>query len=222
MADITIQATLREVIGKQVKQLRREGKVPGVIYGPNMQPKSLLFDGMELKHVLREAGGTNIIELRIDGESHHTLVREVQRDPIKGDILHVDFYEVALDRAIRAEIPVVLVGESPAITSREGVLIHATTSVEVEALPTDLVNEIEVDMTALKEVGDMLLVGDLQVPKTIRILTDPDEMVVKIEYMLEEEEEEEVLVVEPSAEEVEVIGKGKEAEAEGEEEEESE
>ncbi len=202
---ISLEVSKRDLIGKRVKQLRREGRIPAVLYGPDVEPLSLAADWRELRQVLLDAGGTQIIELNIEGDKVPTLARVVQRDPIRGDILHVDFYRVAMDRLISADVPVMLVGENPLAEAGTAILVHSLNSLSVEALPASLPPHIEVDVARLTEIGDQLLAGDLEMPEGVVLLTDPEEFVIKLDYpvMPEEEEEEdelEELLVEESAE----------------------
>jgi large subunit ribosomal protein L25 len=197
---IPLEVEKREVVGKQVKRLRREGKVPAVVYGPDLEPLSLSIDERELRHVLLEAGGTQLIEL--------TLARSVQRDPVVGSMLHVDFYQVSMNRPITAEVPVILSGELPMVETGAAVLIQGTNSLLIEALPAHLPPHIEVDITVLENIGDQILVGDLEMPGDARTLTDDTELVVKLDYprmIEEEEEEEEELLFLEETPEVEVI-----------------
>ncbi len=199
---VSLEVTPREVLGKKVKQLRRDGKVPVVLYGPGSETMSLTADGRALRQVLLEAGGTQLIELNVGGEKIPTLARDVQRDPLRGDILHVDFYRVSMDRPISADIPIVLVGENALVETGAAVLVHSLNTLSIEALPSSLMAMIEVDVGQLTEIGDQLLVRDLSVPEDVTILTDENELVVKLDYpqLAEEEEEEEEFFLEEAAE----------------------
>ena len=216
---ITLEAEERKIIGKKVKQLRQMGVVPAIVYGPEFTPLSISLDEKELRMALRKAGGTQLIELSVGKTKIPTLVRDVQRDPIRGELYHVDFYRVALDRVIRAEVPIVLVNEPGIVTSKEGAVFQGLNMVEVEALPADLPPHIEVDISGLEEIGMQLLVSDLVTSDEFTITTGEEELVVRIDYAqaLEEEEEEEEFPEMVSAE-PEVITERREAE-EGEDEE---
>jgi len=204
---ITLDATAREVVGKKVKQLRREGITPVVVYGPGFEPLHLQVDARTLRSTLATAGGTKIIELTVGKEQIPTLARRVQRNPIYGDILHVDFYRIQLDRVIRAEVPVILVGEPNVVASGQAIVVHLMNSIEVEALPAELPPHIEVDVTPFNEIGMAMAAGEITSPKNVSLIVDPEEIVFKIEYataIVEEEEEEEGSFLQESAE-VEVI-----------------
>ncbi len=206
-------ATKRAVLGSKVKRLRQQGWVPGVMYGRDFASLPLQFDEHDLRAVLSAVGGSQLISVKVEGrdDPEHALVREVQRDSISGALLHVDLYRVMMTQTITAEVPLAVVGQSPVAEEREGILLHGITELEVECLPGDLVDAIEVDLSELTEVGQAILVRDLAVPAGIEVLTEPDDMIVRLvpleelELVEEEEEEEEELVMVPEAEEVEVI-----------------
>ncbi len=192
--------------------------IPGVIYGPKVdEPVKVLIDNDDLRLSLREAGGTNLIQLNVAEDMHNVLVRDVQRHVLKGNILHVDFYAVSLDTKITTEVPIAIVGSAEVVRSGEAMLITRSNTIEVECLPTNIPQELELDISRLVEVGDFLTVADLTAPEGVTILADEEEVLVRTEYAtrLETEEEEEGLEEEGldmDAESVEVIRKGKEEE----------
>ena len=210
---IELMAEKRTVLGRQVKQLRQQGWVPGVMYGRNFTPISLQFEGRSLRQVLSQVGGSQIIGIKVKGvkQPEMALLRDMQRDPIRGTLLHVDFYRVDMAERLTAEVPLAIVGESPAAAQNEGVLLYGLSTIEVECLPSDLVDAIEVDLADLVEIDQAIHVSDLAVPAGMDVLTDLDEMIVRVVPMREEEEiiEEEVL----EAEEVEVITEAQEEES---------
>lgn len=217
---VELTAEKRAVLGKQVKQLRRQGWVPGVMYGHGFSPLALQFEERGLRQVLSKVGGSQLVSIKIKGSKQPeiALIRDVQRDPIRGAFLHVDFYRVQMTERLTAEIPLVIVGESPVVEARTGILLQGISAIEVECLPGDLVDAIEVDLSDLVEIDQGVYVRDLAVPAGIEILADPDEMIVRVVPLeaeeLPEEEEEEVI---PEAEEVEVITEARAREADGEE-----
>jgi large subunit ribosomal protein L25 len=214
---IVLEASKRTVTGKNVKKLRREDIIPAIVYGPESEPLPIQMDRRTLRRVLLEAGGTQLIEIQVGKEKIPTLAREVQRDPLRGDILHVDFYRVSMTRKISAEVPIVLINEPMVVSSGEGILIHAMTTLVVEALPGVLPPHIEIDMSGLTKVGDQLLVGDLILPEGCEAMVDESELIVKVDYAMarevEEEEGLEGLLMGESAE-VEVITERKHDEEE--------
>ncbi len=195
-----LDAEVREILGKKVKQLRNQGLVPAVVYGRDFENVNITVDAKTLHHVLSQAGGSQLIELNIGDHAVPTLARDVQRDPIKGEILHVDFYRVAMDRLIRTTVPVVLVGEAPAV-ERSGAIMHQSlTGIEIEALPGDLPPHLDVDITGLAEVGQHVVAGDLVLPGGVRLVSDPSEVIARIDLLAEEPVEEEPVLEEASAE----------------------
>ncbi len=217
MAELVLNAKPRTVIGKRVKALRRQGWIPAVIYGRHLQPIPIQVENGELRRILAQAhGGARLITLQVDGETHLALIREVQREPIRREILHVDFHAVELTEKIRVEVPVVFVGASPAVERGEGILVHGLTHVEIECLPSDLIEAIPVDLSALDRVDAAIHVRDLQVPPGITVVSDPDALIALVTAPEAVEE----AAAPAEAPEVEVIGKGKKAEEEEEEEEE--
>jgi large subunit ribosomal protein L25 len=221
MEQIELNVTPRTVVGKQIGALRRSGFVPAVLYGRRATPLSLQANDRELMRVLTRAGGSRLVTLKITGESEPSmaLVREVQREPIKGTLLHVDFYGVSMTEKIDVEIPIRFEGTSPAAARNEGVLTYGSDTVEIECLPGDLIDAIHVDLSGLVKVGDVIRVGDLKLPDTIKILASPDDLVVRVTHLAVEEVEAPVgaaAVAVPA--EPEVIKKGKAEEEEVEEE----
>lgn len=189
---ITLQATKRDVLGKHVRHLRREGKIPAVLYGPGFEPLSLLVDWIELRPKLLAAGGSQIINLDVEGdETYNVLVRNVQRRPVRGDVLHLDFYRVRMDVAIRTDVPIVLVGNGAALEDAGGTYNHEKNSITVECLPGDLPASIEVSIEGLKEVGDMITVADLPQLPGVTYHADAEEIVVTTSYLTTASAEEE-------------------------------
>ena len=203
---VELTADKRTVTGKQVKQLRRQGWVPGIMYGHGFDPVPLQFEEKGLRHVLSRVSGSQLVSIKVKGnkQPEMALVRDAQRDPIRGNFLHVDFYRVRMTERLTAEVPLVTVGESPVAEAREGILLQGISSIEVECLPGDLVDAIEVDLSDLVEVDQAIYVRDLAVPAGIDVLTDIDEMIVRVVPLEAEEAELEEEVI-PEAEGVEVI-----------------
>lgn len=211
---VELTAERRTVLGKQVNQLRRQGWVPAVMYGRGFDPVPLQFERRSLRHILSQTGGSQLVRINVAGQKQPemALVRDVQRDVIRGTLLHVDFYRVMMTERLTTEVPLMTFGASLMVEQNEGILLYGISTIEVECLPGDLVDAIEVNLSDLTEVGQALCVRDLTVPAGIEILTNLDEVIAHVVMMRAEEEviEEEV----PEAEEIEVIT---EAEGEGEE-----
>ncbi|HXF57437.1 MAG TPA: 50S ribosomal protein L25/general stress protein Ctc [Actinomycetota bacterium] len=175
-----LKAETRTGTGKGLaRKLRAQGKVPAVVYGHGAEPLHIAVDARELYHVLHSEAGTNVlVELRVNGQRLLAMPREVQRDHIKGQYLHVDFLRVARDETITLEVPVHLVGESPGV-KQGGVIEHHLWSLEVECLPQDVPAAIEADLSRLG-MGDSLHVGDLPPSDRYRILTPAEEVIVSV------------------------------------------
>lgn len=162
------------------------------MYGPDLPSKPIKIEERELFRVLREAGSTTLINLFVDQEAKPNVVlaREIQRDVLTGRLQHVDFYEVRLTEMVKTTPRLEIVGESPLAQTGIGVMIYGMTEVEVECLPTDLINSIPVDVSGLENMEDSILVGDLPVPEGVTILADPSEVVVSLVPAQAPEEEE--------------------------------
>jgi large subunit ribosomal protein L25 len=179
VADYSMTAEARSVVGKQVNQLRANGLVPATIYGPNTEAVNVQFPYRELELLLRHAGGTHVITLTVNGKALPVLAREVQRDVIKGTILHVDFFAPDMKQKVRAEIPVHYVGESPVVAGRRGIMLTGPNTLTLEMLPSQLLEVINVDVSTLAEIGSTIQVKDLHL-EGITVINDPEEMIAKI------------------------------------------
>ena len=214
MEEITLTAQPRTVTGKQVRQLRQRGLVPAVVYGHRTAPIALQIEERALRRVLQRVGGNQLVRLEVtDGEGgpRNVLVREVQREPVKRRLLHVDLYEVVMTERIRTEIPVILTGASPVVRSGQGLLYRGVESVEVECLPGDLIPHIELDVSGLTQIDDEITVGDLRLGDKIEILSDFEEVLARVLPVQEEVVEEAA----PAAQaEVELVGREKPEKAE--------
>ena len=178
MEQIELAAKTREVLGKKVQSLRRQGITPMHLYGHGVDSLTLECDSAQLKCVLAQAGSTSIINLKLDGAKRprKVLVREVQRSPIKGELLHVDFYQVRMEEKVRLEVPIVLVNEAPALRQKGNVLSHELTTLNIECLPDDIPNKIEVDLSSLIEADQAIHIKDIKVASGIAILDHPDQL----------------------------------------------
>lgn len=207
MDRIVIDATRRDVIGKKVKQLRREGKLPAIIYGKGQDPLPILLDHKEATRILRDVSRASVLTINVEGDEFTALVRDRQREVLSAEYIHVDFLAISLTEKVRTQVNVFIEGIAPAVEEYMGVVMTGLDSIDVEALPTDLPDSITVDISGLETIGDTILVRDLVLPQGVECLSEPDEMLVVIaaqaaEEILEEEEElEEDLDMEP-----EVIG----------------
>jgi len=182
MEKIELKAATRDTLGKKVRFLRREGVTPANIYGHNIESVALQIETTLLKKTIATAGTSSLIALKIDGEKspRMVLIRGFQRHPLRGDLLHTDFYQVKMAEKIKVEVPLSLVGEAPAVTELDGIMLQDLSSVEVECLPADIPHEIEVALSGLVKIDQALHVADLTVGKGVTILTDPEKVIVII------------------------------------------
>lgn len=188
MEKVVLKAEKRDVIGKQVKAMRRAGKLPAVIYGRHTEPINVSLDAHTAALVLGKLTSSSLVTIEVDGTEYPALVREKQRDFIKNRLLHVDFLAVSLTERLRATVSLNFVGVSTAVKDYNAVLVHNLESLEVECLPTDLPERIEVDITPLERPGDGLRVKDIVVSDKLRLLDDPETMVVVATFAKVEEE----------------------------------
>ena len=206
-----LTASTRQLLGKRSRRLHAEGKLSGVVYGHSMASTPLVLDRLEFQKVFAKAGRTHLVDLVLDGDrTEKVLVRDIQTHPRRLGPIHVDLYQVSLKEKLKLEIPVHLIGESAAVKAGDADVLQPIHMLEVECLPSDIPESFEVDITPLAEIDSELRVSDLTVPKGVEILTDAEELVVKIIHKRELKVEEEV----PVAAEPMVIG---EEAAEGEE-----
>ncbi|NOZ06185.1 MAG: 50S ribosomal protein L25 [Chloroflexi bacterium] len=182
MSELQLEASKRTVLGKKVRQLRRQGITPVVLYGPAIDPRPLQVDERALERTLALSGRTQLIDLKLmpEGLSYASLAREIQVDTLTQQLLHVDFQAVVMDQEISASIPLVFDGEPRPMMQNLGVLVQNLDKVEVSALPMNLPAEIRVDLTSLAEVGQKISVADLPLGPTVRLLSDPEEWVAQI------------------------------------------
>lgn len=192
---------------RATRRLRRAGQVPGVIYGGDASPLAFQVDERELRHAL--AGRGAVLELQLDGQSTTAVLKEAQRHPVRGHTVHVDFLRVRLDVAIHATVPLELIGGDEAPGVREGgVLEHVVREVQIEALPTDIPERLELDVSAM-QVNDTLHLEAVQAPSGVTILGDLEETVATLTPPRLQSELDEELEAE-----TEVVGEGAAAEAE--------
>lgn len=182
---IKLELEPRATLGKKVKRLRREGTVPVHLYGPGVDPRALQCEQGKLVRALTRAGGNTPITVTVPGEAGEqlTFAREIQWDPVRGSILHVDFLAVQATQRISAQVPIALKGESPGARETGGAVIQQLRELTVEALPLEIPNEVEVDLTALTDPSVVMRVSDLVLPQNVTVLTDPDDVVVRIEVI---------------------------------------
>jgi len=211
MKEIVLKAETREVVGKQVKALRRQGRLPGVIYGKSMDPILITLDMHDSTRVFPTITSSQLVVVEVEGKQHTTLVREKQRQPVTGGLVHIDFQEVSLTEKLRTQVIIELIGESPAVKNFNGVLVPGLEELEVEALPRDLPERIKVDVSTLTEIGEAIHVRDIVLSNKVEVLNDENEIIVVVTAQAAEEVEE---VAEVAVPEPEVLERGKKEEEE--------
>lgn len=210
---ITLSAKIRKNIGKKVKDLRKEGVLPAVLYGPKTKNTPLEVNFKEFEKIYKEAGESTLISLSINGEKKENLVliHSIEKDPMFSKINHVDFYQPILDKDIEVRIPLVFDGEAPAVKDFGGTLIRHILEVTVRALPQNLPHEVKINVSSLKNIGENLLIENLPVPEKVKIVNDLKEIVVSVASP-EKIEEELEKPIEEKVEEVEKVEKPKKEE----------
>lgn len=178
-----LKVKIRDTLGKKVRFLRRLGLTPANLYGPKIESIALEVESSLLERLIGRVGRNALITLRVDGDKKPRLVmiRDIQRHPLTGALLHVGFFQIEVTHKLRAQIPFIFIGEAPAAKRHRAMLIQNLTSLHVEGLPTDLPRSIEVDLSVLEEVGQAIHLRDIAVSPKLEVLTDPDTVVAYIE-----------------------------------------
>ena len=216
MEQIKLKASLRDLKGKQeAKRMRKSGSIPAVVYHRGEEPVSISVPDKEMNRIIHTAGGENVlISLTIEKDKktkgRSVIIKEIQHDPVKRNILHVDFNEISLTEKIQVEVELVAVGEAIGVRQEGGSLENPLRIIKIECLPTDIPKHIDVDVAALK-LGDSIHIRDLAVSDKIKVLNDPETILYQVKLHEEKKEEETALPGETP--EVEVIREKKEEEA---------
>lgn len=180
---IDLELQPRDLLGKKVARLRKEGIIPVHLYGAGVESRPLQCPAPRLIQVLSAAGGNTPISITISGESGTQLAfaREVQWDPKRDDIVHVDLLVADTSRPVSAQVPIVLVGDSPGARSVNGTIVHQLRTLDVEALPLEMPSQLEIDLATLTEPDGVVRAGDINLPGNVTRLTDADDVIVRIE-----------------------------------------
>jgi large subunit ribosomal protein L25 len=189
MEKVVLKATKRTVTGKHVQQLRRQGLLPGVVYGYKMEPTPISLDAHDSGLILSRLTSSSVVTIDLEGKKITALVREKQKNFIKNFFTHVDFQAVSLTETIRTNVSLHFFGTAPAIKEFQAAIVTSMTEIEVEALPNNLPERIEVDLSKLAALGDAVYVKDLPIPADVEVLSDGDEVVVVATATREEVEE---------------------------------
>ena len=187
-----LTAKIREKTGRNVKSLRREGKVPAVLYGKGKKAVSLEVNHRDFRSILKEAGETTVIKLKIEngdqkGKEKNVLIYDVEKDPLTERFAHVDFYEVRMDEKMTASVPLAFIGEAPAVKAG-GTLVKNRQEVAVKALPKDLPREIEINISGLATFDDRIFAKDIRAIEGVEILVAPEEVIALVAPPRKEEE----------------------------------
>jgi len=215
MRRLELEVKKRDITGKKVRFLRRGGLIPCNIYGHGIESLPVQVDVRKLSHVLARAGGTDLISIKMTDAASpsNVIIRDIQRNPMTGEPIHVDFYQVRMTEKLKAEVPLVFIGEAPALKLKNVSMLHAMNTLQIEALPDDLPHNIEVDISSLAVPEQSLHVKDIKVSDKITILADPEQMIIKVAEVRKVVEEVAAPAAAVEGEEVE----GTEEKAEGEE-----
>lgn len=203
-----IKTDKREDLGKNsARRMRREGKIPVILYGPSIENAALVMDKRDIFEILKSESGENtVFKVSFDSKTTDVMIKEIQRHPVTGEVLHADLIQIALDKAIRVSVPIVSVGEAVGVKAEGGFVDFVTREVEIECLPKDIPDQIEIDITGL-HLNQSLQVEDIVSLEGVEIVSDPSTVIVHIETPMAEEE-----VVEEEVEEEEIIGEGEQPE----------
>ena len=218
MADeLTLQLDRRDVTGKKVKALRRQGLIPANLYGRGIESTAVQASLEEFRRVFRSVPRNSVVKVQIAGEAQTrpAILRGVQRNPVSGDVQHVDLYQIDIHRPVQSDAHLVLIGHSEA-QSQGGVIVQNFDSVHLEALPMEMPSEIEVDVSAIKDFGQAIHISDLPLPENVRLLTDPTAVIVTVvapRLTAEDEAEEAALLAAAEAAELEGAAAAEEGEA---------
>ncbi len=193
----TLKLDRRTLLGKKVRSLRRQGVIPVHVYGAGIEPANLQVDDRTLNRLLLQVGSNIPVSVEYEGQNEESIcfVREIQRHPVSETVIHVDFLRVDITRIVAAEVPVTLVGSSPAVSQMAGTLLQNIQSLTIEALPMNMPAEVTVDISALVDFDTTLAVGDVEAPSDATILNDPEDVIVRVApprlevEVLEEDEE---------------------------------
>ncbi|MBN1778906.1 MAG: 50S ribosomal protein L25 [Candidatus Buchananbacteria bacterium] len=190
MENLSLNAKVREVAGKDNQQLRDQAQIPAVIYGHGIKNVNLSVDYSAFDKVYNQAGESTLVDLIVDGkEPVKVIIADVQLDSVTNKIIHIDFHQVRMDEKITADVELKFIGEAPAVKNLGCILVTQLNELEVECLPTDLVHEIEIDLSSLQQPDDMIHVSQIQAPKGVEILNQPDAVIAMVQLQKEEKEE---------------------------------
>ena len=219
MEGLTLEASKRDILGKKTRFLRRQGITPAHLFGHGLESLALQCDTAKLQRLIARAGRTRLIAVAVEGdkEPRSVFIKEIQRDASTGELLHVDLFQVRKAEKVKVAVPIILIGEAPAMKGKGYTLTHSLTRLSIECLPDKLPPQIEIDLSPLAEVGQAIYVRDITLSPDITVHNDPDQMVVKVSE-IRIEKVEEVVAAEEVVAEAAAEAAGEEAAEEGAEE----
>ena len=185
--ELTVQK--REKLGRGVKDLRKQGLVPAVLYGKGLGNLNLSVPKKEFNKVFKVAGENTIVNVMLDNKKYPVLIQDVSYHPVTDEVLSADLYQVRMDEKLKVNVPVEFVGVAPAVKEKNGLLVKALQELEVEALPADIPHEFKVDVSKLVEIGQSIYVKDLSIPSGVKVLVNPETVVATVTAKITEEEE---------------------------------
>ncbi|MCL2679081.1 MAG: 50S ribosomal protein L25 [Dehalococcoidia bacterium] len=188
MAEAALKAQKREILGKKTRFLRRQGQTPAHLFGNGIDSLALQCDTAEIRSMIARKGTTRLLSIMVAGEteSRNVFIREIQRNVITGELVHVDLYQVNKSEKIRVNLPIVFKGTAPALKTKNNIIEQILNELDVESLPDNLPPQIEVDLSVLAEVGQAISVRDLIIGDGVTVMALPDQLVVKISQVAEE------------------------------------
>ncbi len=189
MDKIVISADSRNLEGKSAKNLLEEGIIPGVVYGHQIESLPIQVSRKDFIAVFNEAGESSLVTLKVGGEDFgNVIIKDYNVDPIKGEIIHFDLHKVKMTEKLTANVSISFIGESPAVKNEGGVLVTSQDEIEIRCLPKDLIQEIEVDLSKLEHVDDLIRIKDLQIPENVEVLDEEENVIVSVTPPRSEEE----------------------------------
>jgi large subunit ribosomal protein L25 len=207
MEKVALKATKREVLGKKVGALRRAGKLPAVMYGHGIKSTPVMLDDREATLRLSHLTSSSLVMIELDGTEYPALVRQKQRDYLKNILLHVDFQVISMTEKVTTKVGIELIGTAPAVKEFSAVIVTVISELEIECMPQDLPARVVIDISGLTDVGSGIHVRDVVISDQVKILDDPDEMIVVASATREEKVAEEAPVEEEAPAEESEAGK---------------
>lgn len=188
---LKLSAKIRTETGKKIRDQKNEGRIPAVVYGHKVKNAILDLDEKEFLKVFKSAGESSLIELNVEGEKEKrpVLIHDMQKDSVTGQVMHIDFFQASLKEEVQVKVPLVIVGEAPAVKEQGGTLVKNISELEVKALPQNLPHEITVDVSGLKTTEDHILAKNIKLPEGVKLHINPEEIVISIAAQTNVEEE---------------------------------